>query len=133
MVDQRLQWGLGWVSVGLGLTELAFAPGICRFFGVRRAAGLVRILGAHGLLTGLGLLSQQNWRPWRRTRLVARPDVGTYDGPRESWRGSGLAEDVGASARGAEPEADEEARHQRMLAAQRQLGLPDLEEQPTRT
>lgn len=46
--------------------------------------------------------------------------------PLESWRGSGLAEDVGAPAR-AEHEEDEAARAARMREAQHQLGLQDPE------
>jgi hypothetical protein len=183
MVARRLQQGLGWLSVGLGLTELTFAEGICRLLGARRRAGLVRLLGARELLTGLGLLSQKNGRPWVWGRVAGdaidlallgatlgrtrgssawrfatltsvlgitlidvyaatqdpapRRPVGLgnldYGAPMESWRGSGLAEDIGARQRSAEPETDEAEREQRMRDAQHQLGLPDPEELPSRT
>jgi hypothetical protein len=182
MVGHRMQRGLGWLSVGLGLTELAFAEGICRLLGARRSAGVVRLLGARGLVTGLGLLSQKQWRPWVWGRIagdaidlallgttMSRPgklawklavtasvlgitlvdvytateapaprriaDLGNLNpgAPMESWRGSGLAEDLGARQRDAEPEADEEERQQRMRQAQQQLGLPDPEELASRT
>ncbi|HLM44030.1 MAG TPA: hypothetical protein VK458_09190, partial [Myxococcaceae bacterium] len=48
--------------------------------------------------------------------------------PMESWRGSGLSEDVGVRQQRAEPQMDEEERQQRMRDAQRQLGLPDPEQ-----
>ena len=44
--------------------------------------------------------------------------------PAESWRGSGLAEDVGVAHADSPPE-DEAAREQRMREAQQELGLPD--------
>jgi hypothetical protein len=173
-----MQQGLGWLSVGLGLTELTFAEGICRALGVRGRAGLVRLLGARELLTGVGLLSRKNWRPWIWGRVagdaidlallgatlgrvrgssawrfatlfsvlsITLVDVFTATGspipkrsagvgnlnpgaPMESWRGSGLAEDVGTRQQRSEPEADEARRQQQMRDAQRQLGLPTPEE-----
>ncbi|WP_224364587.1 hypothetical protein [Hyalangium versicolor] len=49
--------------------------------------------------------------------------------PMESWRGSGLAEDVGMRQSGADAEADDALREQRMREAQEQLGLPDPDSQ----
>jgi hypothetical protein len=43
----------------------------------------------------------------------------------ESWRGSGLAEDVGVSPHDGPPEPSEAERQRRMEAAREQLGLPD--------
>ncbi|WP_224244343.1 hypothetical protein [Hyalangium gracile] len=164
--------------MGLGLTELTFAEGLCRRLGAPGAARLVRVLGARELFTGMGLLSQKEQRPWlwgrvagdsidlsllgatfgsrrgstlwriaatvavlgitlvdvyaasgRRPRRIARPsalDPLNSGGPAESWRGSGLAEDVGAPRHGAGSEEDEAERQQRMRDAERQLGLPPV-------
>jgi hypothetical protein len=49
--------------------------------------------------------------------------------PRESWRGSGLAEDVGVSQ--GRTELDDAQREQRMRDAQEQLGLPDPDSRDT--
>lgn len=178
MDDHRWSRGLGWLSVGLGLTELTFAEGICRLFALPGRAGLVRMLGARELATGMGLLAQPERRPWvwgrvagdaidlsllgatlnkpkaalgwriaatvavlgitlvdvfaaskpsvRRTaRLGNLGDLEAQGGPAESWRGSGLAEDVHTNGQGAGMEASEEERLQRMRDAQEQLGLPD--------
>jgi len=182
MMAHRVQQGLGWLSVGLGLTQLTFAEGICRLLRVRGRANVVRLLGARGLLTGLGLLSQRQWRPWVWGRVagdaidlsllgatLGRPgnpgwrlaataavlgitlaDVITATEtpapkrlagldnlnpgvPMESWRGSGLAEDIGKRQQPADPELDEAERQQRMKDAQHQLGLPDPEEIASRT
>jgi len=178
MVAHRMQQGLGWLSVGLGVTELTFAEGICRGLGARGRAGLVvRLLGARKLFTGVGLLSQKQWRPWVLGRIAGDAvdlallgatlgrargssawrlatlasvlgmtliDILSFTGsfapkrtatvgnlnpgvPMESWRGSGLAEDLGKRQQRSEPEEDAAAREQRMKDAQHQLGLPDPE------
>jgi hypothetical protein len=54
-------------------------------------------------------------------------DAGS-SGPAESWRGSGLAEDVGVNDRRGEESEPEEVRQRRMDEAARQLGLPELDE-----
>jgi hypothetical protein len=50
--------------------------------------------------------------------------------PTESWRGSGLAEDVGVGVATAESAESEEARQRMMEEAARKLGLPELPEDP---
>lgn len=45
--------------------------------------------------------------------------------PRESWRGSGLAEDVGVPSHEGLPEPDAAERQRRMEEAREQLGLPN--------
>jgi hypothetical protein len=65
------------------------------------------------------------------------PSLGTEvegSGPAESWRGSGLAEDVGVSRRwtGEEEETEsDEVRQRRMDEAARELGLPEPGERGT--
>jgi hypothetical protein len=49
-------------------------------------------------------------------------------GPAESWRGSGLAEDVGVDAQRGEESEPDEVKQRRMDEAARQLGLPKLDE-----
>ncbi|HEX8824268.1 MAG TPA: hypothetical protein VF794_30385 [Archangium sp.] len=58
-------------------------------------------------------------------------DVGS-SGPLESWRGSGLAEDVGVNEQRGEESEPEELRQRRMDEAARALGLPKLDEHGTR-
>jgi hypothetical protein len=178
MTAHRLPRGLGWLSIGLGLTELTFAGGICKLLKIRGQTGTVRVLGARELLTGIGLLSQPERREWlwarvagdaidlsllgttlngsrssasawrfastvavlgitlidiyaasmpRRRRLSLLEGLDSKEGPVESWRGSGLAEDVGAQRDNVSTEMDEAKRHQMMREAQLRLGLPDPE------
>lgn len=170
---------LGWLSVGLGLTDLVFAETLCRPFALGRRAWLVRLAGVRELVTGMGLLLAPRPRPWLLARVAGdavdlsvmgsmlgrswRPkpvQLATLAGavgltlldvfaaterapeavrtprraadleplpyaPAESWRGSGLAEDVGGAPTVRDSPEDEAAREQRMREAQEQLGLPD--------
>lgn len=147
MDANRLSRGLGWWSVGLGLTELALSERFCERLGFRGRIDWVRAHGVREVLKGVGLLTQRDPRPWLWGRLLGdvfdlsvlgatlrrrevplawrlavgltavgltvvdaltvrglgtrrRSDVIGMDlspEPRESWRGSGLAEDVGVS------------------------------------
>jgi len=190
MMSERLPWSLGWVSLGIGLTELTFPKGLCRVLGVsKRHAGLMRVLGLREVASGLGLLLQRNRREWVWARVagdaldlsllavsfrlpranrgwlgaitaavtgVTLVDmfaaVGTWrsprlrsgtvtpslgmdiasGGPAESWRGSGLAEDVGASPHRSEEGLPDEEKQRMMREAARELGLPDRDEHGTR-
>ncbi len=131
MDGNRLTLGLGWWSVGVGLTQLTLAKPLCRWLKLPARSGLVRALGARDVLLGLGLLLGAGWRPawWGRARAEPhrRLDdmLDAVHAPGESWRGSGLAEDVGVPPHGADAEANEAERQRRMKDAQRQLGLPD--------
>jgi hypothetical protein len=56
--------GLGWFSIGLGVAELA-APGyLARFLGMEERTDLIRAYGAREIMTGIGILSQQDPTPW---------------------------------------------------------------------
>jgi hypothetical protein len=61
MTEEQLAKGLGWFSIGLGLTEM-LAPGwLGRKVGIGERTGLLRTLGAREAVTGLGILA--NRRP----------------------------------------------------------------------
>jgi hypothetical protein len=61
MTEMQLAKGLGWFSIGLGLTEM-LAPGwLGRKIGIGERTGLLRGLGARETVTGLGILA--NRRP----------------------------------------------------------------------
>lgn len=70
MDANRLSRGLGWWSVGLGLTELAFAERFCQRLGFRGRMELVRAHGVREILKGVGLLTQRDPRPWLWGRLA---------------------------------------------------------------
>jgi uncharacterized membrane protein len=58
---KRLARGLGWFSVGLGLTELLAPKFIARISGVsEERTGLIRLYGARELASGIAIFSQKN-------------------------------------------------------------------------
>lgn len=71
MRSERLPWALGWVSLKIGLTELAFPQALCRVLGVRGSEGWVKVLGLREVVAGLGLLLQPHrQREWIRARVA---------------------------------------------------------------
>jgi hypothetical protein len=70
MDANRLSRGLGWWSVGLGLTELVLAERFCERLGFRGRIELVRAHGMREVLKGWGLLTRRDPRPWLWARLT---------------------------------------------------------------
>src|SRR5918994_2690107 len=57
---KRLAKGLGWFSVGLGLTELLYPRAIARISGVSNAhTGLIRLYGLRELASGITIFVQE--------------------------------------------------------------------------
>jgi hypothetical protein len=182
MKRERLAWSLGWVGLGIGLTELAIPKGLCRVLGApRRYSWLVRALGIRELASGVGLLIEPQRRRWAWARVAGdamdlallavtigipranrawqgaitaavagatlvdlyaaatkrgapmlagavTPSLGMEEGshaPLETWRGSGLAEDVGAPRHPSEEGEPDEVKQRMMREAERELGLPE--------
>ncbi len=58
--ERQLAAGLGWFSIGLGLIGVAAPHGLSRLIGTRgKYSGLLRILGAREIASGIGILSQR--------------------------------------------------------------------------
>jgi hypothetical protein len=55
--EDRIAKGLGWFSIGLGLTELFMAPQLTRALGMRGQEPLVRAFGAREITAGVLTLS----------------------------------------------------------------------------
>ncbi len=62
ITDRGAANALGWVSIGIGLTELAAAKPLTRFMGVegRQNEGIARTLGVRELMHGADLLSHRD-------------------------------------------------------------------------
>jgi hypothetical protein len=59
MDSVKLAKGLGWFSIGLGLTEMLAPEWLARTIGVTEdRAGLLRAMGAREAATGMGVLMQ---------------------------------------------------------------------------
>lgn len=58
---KRLAKGLGWFSLGLGMTELLAPKFIARISGVpERRSGLIRLYGLREIASGIGIFAQKN-------------------------------------------------------------------------
>jgi uncharacterized membrane protein len=66
-----LAQGLGWFSIGLGLTQI-LAPGvIANILGVKKRSILFRLLGVREVLSGIGILSKPNSnKKWLASRVA---------------------------------------------------------------
>jgi uncharacterized membrane protein len=69
---ERVARGLGWFSVGLGLTEIAAPRAVARVIGVRndeRHRNAMFALGVRELISGVGILMQPRSSGWLWARL----------------------------------------------------------------
>jgi hypothetical protein len=63
--SRRTARGLGWFSIGLGLTEIFFARSLARTLGLRGQEGVLRFYGLREIATGIGIFaSRENPAPW---------------------------------------------------------------------
>jgi hypothetical protein len=66
---RALAQGLGWFSIGLGVAEMV-APGqLARFLGMEERTELIRACGAREIVTGIGILAQEDPMPWMWGRV----------------------------------------------------------------
>jgi uncharacterized membrane protein len=69
---ERIARGLGWLSVGLGLTEIAAPRAVARAIGVRddeRHRNAMLALGIRELISGIGILTQPRSSGWLWARV----------------------------------------------------------------
>ncbi len=72
MDERKLARGIGWLSVGVGLTLVAAPKLTVRALGMGERPNLGRFLGVRDLVVGAGLLSQsENLAPWIRARAIS--------------------------------------------------------------
>lgn len=67
---RELAQGLGWFSVGLGLTEVACGGAIARWLGMPRSAPVIRAYGMREILQGVGILGASDPTPWISARVA---------------------------------------------------------------
>ena len=71
--DERLAKGLGWFSIGLGLTQVLAPRGFARSIGVEDDGGncaVVRLVGLRELACGIGILSRRRPAGWVWARVA---------------------------------------------------------------
>jgi hypothetical protein len=70
--------GLGWFSIGLGVVELVAPGNLARFLGMDGRDELIRAYGVREIVTGVGILSQDDPTPWMWGRVGGDAlDLGT--------------------------------------------------------
>ena len=69
-LDERAGDALGWLSVGLGVAALFAPKALGRAMGMPHQSGLLRAAGARELVSGAGLLTQQDRTPWLWSRVI---------------------------------------------------------------
>lgn len=67
---RALAEGLGWFSIGLGLTELTYGGSIARWLGMPHAAPVIRAYGVRELVQGAGILGSGDPTPWISARVA---------------------------------------------------------------
>lgn len=67
---RELARGLGWFSIGLGLTEVTCGNAIARWLGMPRSAPVVRAYGVREILQGVGILGASDPTPWISARVA---------------------------------------------------------------
>lgn len=68
--DAQIARALGWLSIGLGVAALMAPRPLGRSIGLGDRAGLLRFAGLRELVSGAGLLTQQNKVPWLWSRVA---------------------------------------------------------------
>ncbi len=71
MDEHRLARGVGWLSIGVGLTLLAAPTRAVRGLGMGERPNLGRLMGARDLVLGAGLLRGENTTTWLRARGIS--------------------------------------------------------------
>ena len=103
LMAQRAANGMGWFSIGLGLSELIFARPLARWMGMRGQEDTLRFYGVRELGTGIGLLLAKDKAPWMWGRVAGDAlDIATlaaqFDGnPRKPQLMAALAAVAGAT------------------------------------
>jgi hypothetical protein len=69
-VWNKVAGGLGWFSIGLGLTELLAPRELARSIGAPARTQLIRAMGLREIMAGLGILLGRNTRVWVQSRVA---------------------------------------------------------------
>ena len=100
-----LAQGLGWFSIGLGVAELVAPGNLARFLGMEGRDELIRSYGVREIVTGVGILSQDDPTPWLWGRVGGDAlDLGTLaiglgrDNPQRMKVGLAIAAVAGVTA-----------------------------------
>lgn len=65
----QLARGLGWFSIGLGVTEVLAPRALEKFLGVRHSSWLIRLMGLREIASGVGILGRRRQTDWLWARV----------------------------------------------------------------
>ena len=105
MNEMKVARGLGWFSIGLGLTEIVAGRELARALGMEDRTWLLRLYGLREIAAGVGIFSRDNPAPWVWARVAGDVlDVATVasayteDNPRKENVAAALASLAGVTA-----------------------------------
>lgn len=67
--EERLARGLGWFSIGLGITQIAAPRAFARLVGLNDNRRLMRMVGIREIASGVGILSRRKPTGWLWSRV----------------------------------------------------------------
>jgi hypothetical protein len=70
MNEMKVARGLGWFSLGLGITEIVAGKQLGRALGMEDRAWLLRIYGLREIAAGVGIFSKKHPAPWVWSRVA---------------------------------------------------------------
>jgi hypothetical protein len=70
MDERQIARGLGWLSIGLGLAEVAMPRKMANALGVAGGERLIRVFGLREIASGVMILSQNRRAPWLWARVA---------------------------------------------------------------
>ncbi len=98
MNELQVARGLGWFSIGLGLTEIVAGKQLGQALGMEDKTWLLRLFGLREIAAGVGILSRSNPTPWVWARVAGDAlDIAsvasayTDDNPKKETVGVALA------------------------------------------
>lgn len=67
---EQLARGLGWLSIGIGIAQVLAPRTVARLIGVPVPAALTMLCGVREIVSGIGILTQDDPAPWLRARVA---------------------------------------------------------------
>lgn len=67
---EQLARGLGWLSIGIGIARVLAPRTVSRLVGVPVPAALTVLCGVREIVSGIGILTQEDAAPWMRARVA---------------------------------------------------------------
>ncbi len=70
MNERKVANGLGWFSIGLGVTEVVADQALGRALGMEERSWVLRLFGLREIAAGVGIFASENPGPWLWARVA---------------------------------------------------------------